>query len=193
MRFLSLTALAFCAGCSATGISEDVLAIARSTMPAGEFHIEYDADGNVVEAGGAVPLDSVPAACRAAADAARPGGRQTGAERVFVDGSTSWMVAKDVDGRAIELLVRDDGTVFGGEEVLAKSAWPAAIVEAAKGAVPGASLDRVERVWGTEARGAEAYHLKLTDRGESVRVGVSQDGKVLRVVRRLGGQVRVPR
>lgn len=193
MRSLSLTALVLCAGCSATGISEDIVAIARSTMPAGEFHIEYDADGNVLAAAGSVALASVPAACRAAADAFRPGGRQTGAERAYVDGAQCWMVAKEIDGRAVELLVHDDGTVFGGEEVLAQSAWPSAVVEAAKAAVPGATLERVERVWGTEARGAEAYHLKLRDRGESVRVGVSSDAKVQRVVRRLAGQVRVPR
>lgn len=193
MRTSPLLAMLFCAGCAANGIPREVLAIARSTKPGGDFHIEVDSKGRVVEAGAAVALDSVPAACRAGADAAHPGGRQTGAERVWADGSVRWLVAKEIDGRALELLLRDDGTVFGGEEVLAQSAWPDAVVQAAKAAVPGATLERVEHVWGLEARGAETYHLKFRDRGESVRVGLSSDAKVLRVVRRLPGQVRVPR
>lgn len=193
MRFFALTALALCAGCAGPGMSDDALDIARSTMKGGEFHVEFDSDGELVEAGGAVPLESVPAACRAAVDKAHPGGRQTGAERMYLDGAGGWMVAKEIDGRALEILLRDDGEIFGGEEVLASTAWPAAVVEAAKAAVPGASLERVERVWGTEARGAEAYHMKFNDHGESVRVGVSAEAKVLRVVRRLASQVRVPR
>lgn len=193
MRFFALAAMFLGASCAGSGVSEEVLEIARATRPSGAFHIEFDSDGSVLAAGGAVALESVPAACRSAVDAAHPGGRQTGAERVYEDGSTSWMVAKEVDGRALEILVTDDGEVFGGEEVLAPSTWPPDVVSAAKAAVPGSTLERVERVWGTEARGDEAYHLKFNDHGESVRVGVSADAKVLRVVRRLAGQVRVPR
>jgi hypothetical protein len=193
MRFMYFTAVFLCAGCATSGMPREVVDIARSTTVAGAFHVEYDADGRVVEAAGAVPLEAVPAKCRASADADRPGGRQTGAERVYVDGAMGWMVAMEIDGRALEILLRDDGTALGGEEVLPQSAWPAAVVQAAKAAVPGASLERVERVWGAEIRGAEAYHLKFLDRGESVRVGVSEDAKVLRVVRRLAAQVRVPR
>jgi hypothetical protein len=174
-------------------MTDDVLQIARSTMRGGEFHVEFGDDGKLIEAAGAVPLDSVPAACRAAVDKAHPGGKQTGAERLYMDGSPGWMVAKEIDGRAFEILLREDGTVFGGEEVLAQSAWPSGVVEAARIAVPGATLERVERVFGTEARGAEAFHAKFNDHGESVRVGLSSDAKVVRVVRRLAGQVRVPR
>lgn len=193
MKNLFVLGVLVCAGCASTHLPAGVMEIARSTAPAGRFHIEFDADGRVLEAAGQVGLDSVPSACRTAVDAAFPGGRQTGAERVHTAGAGVWMVAKEIDGRPYEILVRDDGTVFGGEESLAATAWPAAVVDAAKAAVPGATLDRVERVWGTEARGAEAYHVKLVDRGESVRVGVSAEAKVVRVVRRIEGQVRIPR
>ncbi len=160
MKGFTILALALCAGCAETRMSGEVLDIARTTTTAGAFHIEFDSDGRLVEAAGEVPLDAVPAACRAAADAAFPGGRQTGAERAYIDDATAWMVAKDMGGRPVEVIVRDDATVYGGEEVLAEAAWPAAVVEAAKAAVPGATLERVERVWGVEPRGGEAYHLK---------------------------------
>ena len=61
MRTSPLLAMLFCAGCAANGIPREVLAIARSTKPGGDFHIEVDSKGRVVEAGAAVALDSVPA------------------------------------------------------------------------------------------------------------------------------------
>lgn len=192
--FIPVLLLAFpCAGCAGTRVSSDVLEVARATMPGGEFHIEFAADGRVVEAGGAIPLEEVPAACRAAVDAAFPGGRQTGAELLVVAKERVWLVAKQIEGRSFEILVEDDGTIFGGEESLAWGDWPPEIVDAARAAVPEAQLERVERVWGKEARGGEAYHVKFSERGESVRVGVSAEGQVVRVVRRMVGQVRVPR
>lgn len=193
MRVFPWTILALLVGCAGNGISEEVLEVVRATRLGGEFHLEFDADGDLIEAGSTVELESVPQACRAAVDAAHPGGRQAGAERVFLDGHEGWMVAKEIDGRGLEILVRDDGKILGGEETLSPTAWPEAVVAAAKAALPGAALERVERVWGTEARGKEAYHVKFRDHGESLRVGLASDGKVLRVVRRLQGQVRVPR
>ncbi len=193
MRALSLLLVVLCAGCAGTRMSSDLMDLAQSTRPGGTFHIEFGADGRLVEAGAEVPLDTAPEACRAAADAAFPGGRQTGAERLRAGDGAMWMIAKQVDGRPIEILVTDDGTVRGGEEVLARSAWPAAVVAAAEAAVPGATLERVERVWGAEARGAEAYHVKFDAGGDSVRVSLTADAAVVRVVRRLRAQVRVPR
>lgn len=193
MRALIALAVLLCAGCAGTRMSRDVLDVARSTKPAGMFHVEFDPEGRFVEAGAEVLTDSVPASCRAAADAAFPGGRITGAERVRTADGTMWMVAKEIDGRSIEVLVGDDSIVRGGEEMIAEVAWPAPVVAAAKAVVPHATLERVERVWGDEAFQGEAYHLKFAAEGDSIRVGVTAEAQVVRVVRRLDGQVRIPR
>jgi hypothetical protein len=39
MCLVALAGVVLCAGCAGTGISDDVLEIARSTMRAGAFHI----------------------------------------------------------------------------------------------------------------------------------------------------------
>lgn len=193
MRSSCITLVLLCAACAGPRISEDVLDVARATVPGGEFHIEFGPDGRVIEAGGEVPLDALPAKVRASLDASYPGGHTLSAARVVVDGQRLWSVAKRIDGRDFEFLVRADGKVLGGEESLARTFWPAAVLAAAHDAVPGAKLERVERVWGVEARDGEHYHVKFVDRGESVRVGVTAEGQVVRVVRRMAGQVRVPR
>jgi hypothetical protein len=193
MKVLSLVLVALCAGCASSRVSNDVLELARSTRPAGAFHIEFGDNGNMIEAGAERTLESVPAKFRDAAEAAFPGGRQVGAARALTTDGPIWLIAKEIDGRSLEILVGDDGVVRGGEEVLDESAWPAHVVAAAKAAVPGAKLERVERVWGAEAQGAEAYHVKFNASGDSLRVGLTNDGQVVRLVRRIGGQVRVPR
>ncbi len=193
MRTRCITLALLCAACAGPRISEDVLDVARATMPGGQFHIEFGPDGRVLEAGGEVPLEALPDKVRASLDAAHPGGHTTGAARLVVDGEPLWLVAKRIDGRDFEFLVRGDGKIQGGEESLARTFWPAAVLSAAHDAVPGAKLERVERVWGVEARDGESYHVKFVDRGESVRVGVTAEGQVVRVVRRMAGQVRVER
>lgn len=193
MRLFGVVLLALCAGCASTQVSPDLLALARSTKPSGLFHVEFGPDGRFVEAGAEVAIETVPQNCRAAVDAAFPGGRQTGAERVSTTDGEIWMVAKEIDGRPIEILVAADGTMRGGEELIAESSWPANVVAAAKSAVPGATLERVERVWGNEAQAGEVYHAKFNAGGDSIRVGLTAEAQVVRVVRRLNGQVRLPR
>lgn len=193
MRTLPVILLALTAGCAGTRMSSDVMDVARSTKPAGLFHVEFGPDGRFVEAGAEVVIESVPTNCTAAADVAFPGGRVTGAERVRTPEGSVWMVAKEIDGRAIQVLVGDDGVVRGGEEMIAEVAWPAPVVAAGRAAVPQAVLKRVERVWGLEAEQGEAYHLKFDAGGDSIRVGVTAEAQVVRVVRRIDGQIRVPR
>ncbi len=193
MRSIVFVGLAVLAGCVSGPLSPEVLDLAQGTKPAGAFHIEFGPDGMLQSAGGEVDLATVPEAVRAGADQAFPGGRQVGAEKVIAGGQHLWLVAKEIDGQGFELLVRPDGTVVGGEEVLAEARWPKAAVAAAQAAVPGATLERVERVWGPEAIGGEAFHVKFRKDGDSLRVGVDEAGKVVRVVRRVPGQFRVER
>jgi hypothetical protein len=83
--------------------------------------------------------------------------------------------------------------VIGGEEALAEANWPQAVADGARAAVPDAKIEALEKVWGPEAHFGEAYHVKFVKNGDSLRVGVDEKGQVVRIVRRIPGQVRVPR
>lgn len=189
---VSIVSLALCSAC-ATGIPSRVVDLARDTKPGGSFFIEFDAEGKVLGADAEVDVAQLPPALVAAANAAYPGGEVIGAEKEFSGGETVWEVVKRIDGRTWEILVDEEGAIIGGEEALARAAWPAKVVAAAEAATGGGTLVAVERVWGPEAWGGEAYHVKIELDGDSLRVGVSEAGAVVRVVRRIPGQVRVPR
>lgn len=193
IRFTVLAAALATAACATHKLPPEVLDLAGQTKPGGEFYIEFAPDGTVLGADAIVELDAVPPALRAAADSAFPGGRQVGAEREFGDGRLVWEVVKEIDGRLFEILLDADGTVVGGEEALAQAQWPANVVAAAQGEVPGGRIEAVEKVWGPEAHFGEAYHVKVAKDGDSLRVGVTADGRVVRTVRRIPGQVRIHR
>ena len=201
MRFTTcLAVLAVAAGAAAsTGCSSpchipsDVIAVARQTKPGGQFFIEFDEGGSVVGADADIDVGAVPANIREIADREFPGGEQVAAEREYGDGEVMWEVVKKIDGRLFEILITDDGKVVGGEEALAEKDWPAAVADGARAAVPGANIEALEKVWGPEAHFGEAYHVKFMKDGDSLRVGVDEGGKVVRVVRRIPGQVRIPR
>jgi hypothetical protein len=192
-RWSVLVLAAACGGCVGGGIPRDVVNLARATKPGGNFYVEFDESGSVISADSEIAIEMVPFNCRAAADAAHPGGRVIGAEHEYAGGKLVWEVIKEIDGREFEILVSNEGAVIGGEEVLPTTLWPNAAVEAAKAAVPGGTVERVERVWGPESTGGEAFHIKMMKDGDSLRVGCGENGRVVRIVRRVNGQVRVPK
>jgi len=179
--------------CASGRIPAHVLSLAQETKPGGSFFIEFGADGSVIGADAEIAVDRLPPRMIEIANAKYPGGEVIGAEKEYGDGKIVWEVVKQIDGRMWEILVTEDGEIIGGEEALAQSNWPANVVSAATGAAGGGTVDAVEKVWGPEAWGAEAYHVKISKDGDSLRVGVSEAGQVVRVVRRVPGQVRVPR
>lgn len=195
MTCLAVVAAALAAaGCSSLcHVPSDVMMVARQTKPGGQFFIEFDESGKVLGADAEIDVNAVPPNIRELADKAYPGGEQVAAEREYGDGKVMWEVVKKIDGRLFEILLTDDGTVVGGEEALAEKDWPAAVVEGARKAVPDADIEALERVWGPEAHFGEDYHVKFMKNGDSLRVGVSEKGDVVRIVRRIPGQVRVPR
>lgn len=188
-----LAPFALLTACATPGIPAHVVDLARDTRPGGSFFIEFGADGSVLGADAEVEVARVPPALVAAANAQYPGGEVIGAEKEYAHGGVVWEVVKRIDGRTWELLLDEKGAIIGGEEALAQSAWPAAVVDSAVAAAGGGKVDAVERVWGPEAWGGEAYHVKIMKNGDSLRVGVDAKGAVVRVVRRIPGQVRVPR
>ncbi|MCK6480635.1 MAG: hypothetical protein HUU06_10760 [Planctomycetaceae bacterium] len=182
------------AGCASSGMST-AAAVDRSreTRPGGEFVVELSADGKVLGTASEIPLASVPAACIEGADRAAPGGVATSASKLVVGGKSYFMVVKAFRDRRVELMMNPDGTVAGKEDPLSPSEWPENVVAAARKAVPGGEIVAVEKVSGPEAMAGEAFHAKVRLDGELLRVSVSAKGDVVKVVRKMRAEVRVPR
>jgi hypothetical protein len=175
------------------GTSKETVDLLRETETGNECVIEMDGDGGVIAVEAGVPLTAVPQVCRDAADKNVPGGKATGAEKEWAGGKIYWEVIKDVDGVRYEILMNPDGSLAGKETALAAGAAPAAVVEAAKKAAGGGELVVCEEVTGPEAAYGENYHVKLRVQGEVVRVSVKKDGTVVRTMRKMKAEIRVPK
>jgi len=175
------------------GTSKEAVELLRETAMGGECVIEMDGDGGIVALEAGVPLSAVPQVCRDAADKHVPGGKATGAEKEWAGGKHYWEVIKEVDGVRYEILMNPDGSLAGKESALKADAAPAAVVESAKKAVGGGELVVCEEVSGPEAAYGEDYHVKLRVEGEVLRVSVKKDGTVVRTLRKMKAEVRVPK
>lgn len=187
-----IAALCFTA-CASNRVPSDVNALAHETMTDGEFIVELAPDGGLVSIEAWIPLDDVPRVCRETAEREVPGGREVYAEKEIVDGVLYYEVVKEMNGIHYELLMHPDGRLAGREDPLPMSEWPAAIVNAAKAAVPPGQVVACERVSGPEAIAGEDYHVKIDVGGEVQRVSVTNDGRIIKVIRKMKAEVRVPR
>jgi hypothetical protein len=176
-----------------SGTSKESVDLLRDTEMGGDCVIEMDGDGGIVALEASVPLSALPQVCRDAADKHVSGGKATGAEKEWAGGKMYWEVIKDVDGVRYEILMNPDGSLAGKETALAASAAPAAVVEAAKKAVGGGELVVCEEVTGPEAAYGEDYHVKLRMQGEVLRVSVKKDGTVVRTMRKMKAEIRIPK
>lgn len=195
-RWLGVTAVLTLAGCAGLGgrrVPSDVVSIGQMNRSGGEFVLELAADGEILACEAAIPPSDVPANCRESADRAAPGGEVVGAEREWAGGVWYWEIVKQVNGRRIELLMDDTGAVVGREDSLAAGEYPAIVLEAAQKAVGQGELVVVERVTGPEAMTGENYHVKIRTGDEVQRVSVREDGSIVRVMRKMKAEVRVPR
>jgi hypothetical protein len=171
-----------------------VLELLKATKTGGEFALEVDASGRIVALEAEIPVSALPKAAIDAAAAAFPGSKAVGAEREWIAGAAYWEVVLDLGGKRVEFLVREDGTEGGREEVIAAADVPKAIRDAADRAVPGGTLEVVEKVSGAEAggRGTE-YHVKKRVDGELQRISVAPDGTVPLVLRKIRAEMKIPR
>lgn len=196
MKYLAgIVWLAACVGCAGIGghrVPKDIASLAQDTKMGGELAFEIDADGKIIGMDAEVDPSTVPAVCRKAADRHFPGGRVTGAEKEWNEGQFYWEVVKDIDGQRVEILMNEDGSLAGHEMALRNNEVPPGVVEAATRVVPNGRLDVVERVTGPEAKYGEEYHVKIAIGGEQLRVGVG-GGKVIRIVRKIHADFRVPK
>jgi hypothetical protein len=195
---LAASTLAGCAGMGGGGaggrdVPADVVTIAQTNRNGGEFVLEMMANGEILACEAAISPSDVPAVCREAADRAAPGGEVVGAEREWAGGVWYWEIIKQIGGRRIELLMNDAGTVVGREDSLQSGEYPAIVLDAALKAVGNGELVVVERVTGPEAMTGENYHVKIRTGDEVQRVSVREDGSIVRVMRKMKAEVRVPR
>jgi len=194
-RLAGLFIVAACSACAGLGghrVPKSIVSVAQDTKTGGELAFEIDENGTIIGVDAEIDPSKVPQVCREAADRHFPGGRVTGAEREWNGGKLYWEVVKDIDGQRIEILMNDDGSLAGHEKALRDREVPADVIAAARTAVPNGQLAAVERVTGPEAKFGEEYHVKIDVGGEQLRVGVG-GGKVIRVVRKMKADFRVPR
>jgi hypothetical protein len=182
------------AGCAAVGgksVGKSIASLAQDTKMGGELAFEIDENGKIIGMDAEVDPSTVPQVCREAADRHYPGGRVTGAEKEWNGGKIYWEVVKDINGQRVEILMNKDGSLAGHEMALRTNEYPADVVAAARAVAPNGRLVAVERVTGPEAKKGEEYHVKIDVKGEQLRVGVG-GGKVVRVVRKIKADFRVP-
>lgn len=192
-RLLVLGAAMILVGCMGRArVSKDLVDLARQTKTGGEFVIEVDESGKVINADAQVEVSRVPKALLDAADREVPG-PAVSAEREIADGGKHfWEVEKKVQGRSIFLMMSEDGKVVGREDELAQSAWPPHVVAAVNKAVPQGAIRTIERVTGPEALGGTEYHVKKEIGGEILRISVLENGTVTRKVRKIKGEFKPP-
>jgi hypothetical protein len=189
VRNAGLFCLLVCVGCA--GLPREIVSLAQDTKMGGELAFEVDESGKIIGMDAEVDPSTVPQVCRDAANRHYPGGSVTGAEKEWNGGKIYWEIVKNINGQRFEILMNADGSLAGYEQALRSNEVPAGVVEAARKAVPNGRLVVVERVTGPEAKLGEEYHVKMDVSGEQLRVGVG-GGKVVRVVRKIRADFRVP-
>jgi len=189
---LASLALLACVGCAAPPVERAPAALLElydSLAPDGALELELDRDGSFLELEADVPVESLPAAVRAAALAAYPGVTLTGAEREVQGGVLSWEVKFTHEGRGMELVIDTTGTVRETERELRASEAPLAVLQAAEAALPGSTLYSVESV--TSAAGT-VYHVKREKNGARYKFILDPTGKMLRKVREARAEIEIP-
>jgi uncharacterized protein YuzE len=185
--------VALLAGCmGGARVSKDVVDLARETRTGGEFVIEVDESGKVINADAQVEVSRVPKAVMDVADREVPG-PVASAEREIAGKSHYWEVEKKVQGRSVFLMISADGKVVGRETELPRNEWPQHVVDAANKAVPTGPIKTIELVTGPEALGGTEYHVKKDIGGEVLRISVLENGTVTRYVRKIKGEFKPPR
>jgi hypothetical protein len=183
-----------CAGCAGIGgarVPKSIAMLAQDTKPGGDLAFEIDESGKIIGMDAEVDPSTVPLVCREAADQHYPGGRVIGAEKEWNAGKLYWEIVKDINGQRFEILMKPDGSLAGHEEALRRNDVPADVIAVAKDAVPNGRVIVVERVTGPEAKMGEEFHVKMQVGAEVLRVGVG-GGKVVRIVRKIRADFRVP-
>lgn len=190
-NWVALAAITLVLAACRTGLpTSDLVELYDEGAEAGMIELEMERDGSITEAEVDIDVADLPPAVVAAARARLPGGEITGAEReIQLDGS-AWEVKMRADGRDWEFVIDADGTINEVERELAENEAPAAVLAAAKRAVPDSTFKSVEVI--EHADGREEYHVKRLRNGVSYKTVLAPDGTVLRRVREHRAEIEIP-
>ena len=189
---IALLALAF-AGCRSGGVgsvSGSLVELYDAASPTGAIEIEADRNGRLRELEAETPIESLPAAVRAAALERARGGVIVGAERELASYGWGWEVKVWHDGRHMELVYDEDGDLLESEIALHGFEWPPYVLIAAESSLPGGFVKSVEIVQRRNA--PAAHHVKKEIGGASYKLVVESDGRVSRRVREQRAEIEIP-
>lgn len=178
-------ALPFLAACSngAQWRMEDAAA-------ADSLELQLDASGVTREIEYHVAPGTVPDAVHEAMNALHPGGEAVGAEREYVGELLCWELTKVVDGREVEAMFLEDGTLYAEEVQLDAEAVPEAVRAALEDSEWGA-VTSWEEIRDAE-RAVVRYHAKTERNGRRYKLLLETDGALTAVFREVAAEVEVP-
>jgi len=188
-----LPALAFAAACQSTGdgwqAPSALVTLYDQATPDGLIELEFDRDGSLIELEADVAIDDLPEVVVAAAMQRYPSAVLTGAEREVKGSTWTWEVKFKNEGRAMELVVDDEGNVLEIERELTVDEAPDGLIAASERAVPGSAFVSIESI---EAGDQRSFHVKRKKDGASYKIVLDEGGAVLRKVREARAEIEIP-
>lgn len=155
----------------------------------GAMEIEFDRDGNFLEIEADVPVETVPESLRRITRLAHPDAVVTGAEREVQGDTWTWEIKFTSGGRAMEIVLDEQGNVLETERELERDEAPSEVLEASRRAIPDSSFLSVEVI---KSEDALTYHVKRQRGGARYKIVLSANGVVLRKVRETTAEIEIP-
>lgn len=190
-----MTCLLLLGGCRTVGLPDDVAKYGPEVAPGGKIEIEVAADGSILEMEYEVGSDWIPEPAHRAAAAAVAGcpGCKGGApfnwELEWMGGGWSYEVKFRSGDHEHEVIVDAVGRVLLQEVTVAEKDVPAAVLSAAREAVPGGKVTSRERITGP---GRDEFHVKVEKDGIHYKMLISPAGVVTRKAREVRAEIEVP-
>ena len=100
-----------------------------------------------------------------------------GASKGKEDGETLYEVELTIEGKAVDVVLDDDGEVEAIEREIPAEDLPRAVLNAARAKFPATKIDKVEEI--TADDDVVVYELTVTVGGKATEVVMSPNGKIL--------------
>ena len=166
-----------------------LIGLCDRALPQGVLEVEVERDGTIREMEVEIPVSDLPTLIREAALAAERGATLTGAERELTANGPAWEVQLLQEGRRVELVLDEKGSILEIERELRRDEAPRSVLNAADRALPGGTFVSVEILH--RGRRTE-YHVKKERDGARYKVVLSSVGEVLRAVREVPAEIEIP-
>lgn len=162
----------------------------QDALNAESVEVQVDENARPTEIEFHVSPDEVPANVMDAMNALWPGGKAVAAEKEFIGSTLYWEVTKEVEGREVEAMFQQNGTLHSEEIEVPAESVPDAVQAAVRARMKG-QVTKWEEIHDAD-RNLVEYHAKLSANGKKYKVLVSTDGNVLGVVREVPAEIEVP-